>query len=1144
MKQQLTFYLVFAFCLPLFAQKPELRFPLDKPNGYVDLSFSQDGKYIFTASANGVDYGDLRLWETASGKLLRAAPFPSMPNWVLAAPDGRSAAFSAGFDFPMVHCWDNQSGKFFPANKDGPLKYSASGRLGYFLLHDLKLAAIDFQAGTSRDLFETENPFTFYPSPLQDAQVLRIENTPAGKSKLFWENIETGKSTPLPDAPGFVKDLCWVNNRSDALVQLQEDGALNLQLFNLKTGKWGKSPGRIHTDACYITCSLSGDRVFFLTGDNRQYLLDFRKQATLEQLKDPIMLINADDEAVRPLVRFTQTGELLAVVRKGAEKIEVWDILNRRKYWELDFELSDQPLFLGGGKIAFSPDGRYLLFGDKNGHLQLRYSKSGSRVREFTGEQLRQVQAVNFAENTRIQLLGPPSAAWQLDLESTRISPFDPASFLHKKTGTEAREFASRPRQMRILYSRDNSWEARWFPNHADFHDAGSGTTLYNPQSSTTHGISQTTQYSWTTTAAFSPDNTLALIGRTDNSIQVVRTSNGQVAHTLNGHKTSIEDIDISPDNRYALSVGEDQTEVKLWDLQKGRELASLYFYGQEHWAVLSPTGLFDASPGMMEQMYYVYDREVIELEQLKERYYEPGLLQKLLGFIPGGLRDVSALNDLALYPQISMATIEANKLKVQLNPRNGGIGRVVLLLDDNIELEADANPGRKTAFELDLSRYARFFVADTINELSLRAYNSAGWLKGPQYRLDCCTETIGDKGTNNNSGSLRDRRDADLTAIKLYALVVGTSNYSGEGLKLKYPDKDAAAFAEALRTTGARLFDNNIEIILLNTGAEPWPRRAEIRRQLKGIAEKAAPNDILLVYLSGHGITYPPNSEKGQFYYLSTDIVSDDLSDPAVRNTKAIAQDSLQSWLNEITARKRILILDACNSGKAVDKLTAGDKDLGTDQRRALERMQDRSGMFVLAGSAADKPSFEASRFGHGLLTYSLLNNMPRVAAENNSFIDVGKLFNNTLDEVNRLAGEIGKSQQPEMIGNGSFDIGIIDGAPPYPIPQTIPVFIRANFTDRRAKDVARLSAAINNYLETLASKNNPNLAFWDIAEFEGEHYYLGGQYEVNGDLIQGTAFVYRKDAEVASFPFSGTLANPEKLAERIYESLVEHLD
>ncbi|MBK8968439.1 MAG: caspase family protein [Lewinellaceae bacterium] len=1144
MKQQLTFYLVFACCLPLFAQKPDLRFPLDKPNGYVDLSFSRDGKYIFTASANDVSSGDLRLWETASGKLLRAAPFPSMPKWVLAAPDGRSAAFSAGFDFPMVHCWDSQSGKFFPANEDGPLKYSASGRLGYFLLHDLKLAAIDFQAGTSRDLFETENPFAFYPSPLQDAQVLRIENTPDGKSKLFWENVETGKSTPLPNAPGFVKDLCWVNNQSEALVQLQNDGAITLQLFNLKTGKWGKSPGQINSDACYVTCSLSGDRVFILTSDNRQYLLDFKKQATLEPVKDPVALINADDGAVRPLVQFTPTGELLAVVRKGAEKIEVWDILTRKKYWELDFELSNGDLFSGGGKIAFSPDGRYLLFGAQDGVLQLRHSKSGSLVREFTSKQLRQVQAVNFAEKTRIQLLGPQASAWQLDLESARVSPFDPASFSPKKTGTALTEFGSRSRYESFLHSRDGSWEARWFPYHADFHDNGAGTTLARRQGSTAHAVEKTTDNSWTTTAAFSPDNTLALIGRTDNSIQVVRTADGKLQHSLKGHSSSIEDIDISPDNRYALSVGEDKTEVKLWDLQQGRELASLYFYGQQHWAVLSPTGLFDASSGMMEQMYYVYNQEVIELEQLKERYYEPGLLQKLLGYVPGGLRDVSTLDKLDFYPEITAATIREDKLKVQLNPRNGGIGRVVLLLNDNIELEPDANPGRKAAFELDLSRYARFFVADTISQLSLRAYNGAGWLKGPHYRFDYHTETTGNKGTNNNPGSLRDSRDADFKAIKLYALIVGTSNYSGESLKLKYPDKDAAAFAEALRTTGARLFGNNIEIKLLNTGAEPWPRRAEIRRQLKGIAEKATPNDILLVYLSGHGITYPPNSEKGQFHYLSTDISSDDLSDPAVRNTKAIAQDSLQSWLNEITARKRILILDACNSGKAVDKLTAGDKDLGTDQRRALERMQDRSGMFVLAGSAADKPSFEASRFGHGLLTYSLLNNMPRVAAENNSFIDVGKLFNNTLDEVNRLAGEIGKSQQPEMIGNGSFDIGIIDGPPPYPIPQKIPVFIRANFTDRRAKDVARLSGAINHYLETLASKKEPNLAFWDIAEFEGDHYYLGGQYEVNGDLIQGTAFVYRKDAEVASFPFSGTSSEPEKLAERIYESAIEQLD
>jgi len=69
-------------------------------------------------------------------------------------------------------------------------------------------------------------------------------------------------------------------------------------------------------------------------------------------------------------------------------------------------------------------------------------------------------------------------------------------------------------------------------------------------------------------------------------------------------------------------------------------------------------------------------------------------------------------------------------------------------------------------------------------------------------------------------------------------------------------------------------------------------------------------------------------------------------------------------------------MILDACASGRVVEDLLA-ERNVSPEQIRALDRMKDRTGMFVLAGSAADKVTYEAGQFGQGLLTYSLLLGM-----------------------------------------------------------------------------------------------------------------------------------------------------------------------
>ena len=619
------------------------------------------------------------------------------------------------------------------------------------------------------------------------------------------------------------------------------------------------------------------------------------------------------------------------------------------------------------------------------------------------------------------------------------------------------------------------------------------------------------------------------------------------------------ENQTLTEDKRWRLEC-KDNLSYQLSDAKSGQLVATLLLadvwpdysdtvFKDVHiriWAVTTPSGLFDASPEMMESLHYVQGMEIIELSQLKTRYYEPYLLQKIMGIMPGGLRPVDELNNVPLYPEILDARIENDLLKVKLKPRSGGIGKVALELD-GFELVPDVNPARKADFQLDLKPYLGFFTPNKPNHLSLKLYNEKGWLESQSYMLKHRYDGVTDKGSDDSSKprkSLNEQSDADLEKIHFYALVIGTSKYRDESLNLKYPEKDAAMFADALRKAGAKLFEDRAEVVMLSTETEPWPRKAEIRKALRDIAAKAGPNDILLVYFSGHGITYPPVSEDGQFYYLTTDIAGDNLKDEAILKTQAIAQDSLMDWVRQIKARKRILIYDACNSGGVVKQFEGGSKDLNTDQRRALERMKDRTGMYVLAGSAADKSSFEASNYGHGLLTYSLINGMLSVAAKNNKFVELGDLFAFVEDDVERLAKNINREQRPEVIKAESYPIGIIDKNSGIKMPTELPVFVQTGFTySKRGKDLLEVSAAFNDELNRLSTEKNPSLAFWDIASFSGKYFYLGGEYQEAGDNIAGTVYLYEGNKELHTFPFSGSKANLGKLAKDIVFEVREYL-
>src|SRR5262245_56942916 len=90
-----------------------------------------------------------------------------------------------------------------------------------------------------------------------------------------------------------------------------------------------------------------------------------------------------------------------------------------------------------------------------------------------------------------------------------------------------------------------------------------------------------------------------------------------------------------------------------------------------------------------MKYLHYVVGLTTISLEQLKERYYEPGLVSKLLGYSREPLRDVSAFNEVKLFPEVKLGlAIGRSQLKITLTDRGGGIGRVQVFINDNEMIE------------------------------------------------------------------------------------------------------------------------------------------------------------------------------------------------------------------------------------------------------------------------------------------------------------------------------------------------------------------------------------------------------------------------------------------------------------------------
>ncbi|HEY6333336.1 MAG TPA: hypothetical protein VI756_28690 [Blastocatellia bacterium] len=179
---------------------------------------------------------------------------------------------------------------------------------------------------------------------------------------------------------------------------------------------------------------------------------------------------------------------------------------------------------------------------------------------------------------------------------------------------------------------------------------------------------------------------------------------------------------------------------------------------------------------------------------------------------------------------------------------------------------------------------------------------------------------------------------------------------------------------------------------------------------------------------------------------------------------------------------------------------------------------------MWLLAGCAADASSYESSRYGQGVLTYSLLKGMKldwdnALRKDEKSgvpeYVDVSQLFNFAADQVPVLAEGIGGIQRPLIAARRDarcFDFGRITPAEreSTPLASKKPVFLRTSFElEQRPQDPLQLTARLNDRLRDASTRGlDSPLVFWDVQEHPGA-YRIAGRYQISGTRVIVKVFI-----------------------------------
>ncbi len=249
------------------------------------------------------------------------------------------------------------------------------------------------------------------------------------------------------------------------------------------------------------------------------------------------------------------------------------------------------------------------------------------------------------------------------------------------------------------------------------------------------------------------------------------------------------------------------------------------------------------------------------------------------------------------------------------------------------------------------------------------------------------------------------------------YAVVYGISLYDpdfAEGepntLNLTYSNDDAVAVAA--------MFEDADYNVILRTDTQATPENLLLDTEY--VSGRISPEENFVFYFSGHGVgsNILPTEEDSpepagrdrydEWIFLYGSIDNGTIAD----KNAALRDDDLLALIERVNTTKRVVILDACNSGgfigsEAEIDLVPQNSNSGEEasfadavQKYFSNTVSDpadipASKALVLTAAGEQEDTYETSELEHGIFTYYLLHAPFEADANTDGFVTAGECFN-----------------------------------------------------------------------------------------------------------------------------------------------------
>ncbi|PIB36587.1 hypothetical protein BFP72_14845 [Reichenbachiella sp. 5M10] len=397
---------------------------------------------------------------------------------------------------------------------------------------------------------------------------------------------------------------------------------------------------------------------------------------------------------------------------------------------------------------------------------------------------------------------------------------------------------------------------------------------------------------------------------------------------------------------------------LNLLSAKHKKVIADIYVSDGE-WVVVARDGRVDGTAGAIEQLEWrSYDAEgqITKRGSLTTAFsqsFTPGLLSALLK------DEVSEASDLS--------QVMSQRPTVQIvNPEDGYVSK-----DAQVTVMVEAQPQGDPIAEILLYVNGKLVEGESrgfkpVNDRFAQSY-TVSLIKGENV---IAAKAVSIKGYESGRDQIRVQYHGMQATADLYVLAVGVDQYVNGAYNLNYAVSDARSVVRELQLRSEGIFDAVYVDVLYDQDAN----RQRTLAALQSIASRAKPEDVFVFFYAGHGVM---SEEASPEFYLALTGVTQLYGKTSMLQAHGVSASELKQLTVNILAQKQMVVLDACQSGGAVEAFARR----GAAEEKAIVQLARSSGATLLASTGSEQYATEFDELGHGVFTYALLQGLAGAA-------------------------------------------------------------------------------------------------------------------------------------------------------------------